>query len=235
MATMLKVENLSKTFILHQQGGVRITALKDISFQATSGDCLALVGPSGAGKSTLLRCLYGNYLPSAGEIIVRHRSENTSLSASSIQKILEMRAETIGYVSQFLRVIPRVSAMDIVAEPLLEAGQEFGQAIAAAQDLLKRLNIPRRLWELAPATFSGGEQQRINIARSFIRPKPIMLLDEPTASLDPANREVVRSLIKEAKKSGLALVGIFHDEKMRELVADQEYRMMPPNGKNGEC
>lgn len=230
MTIMIFVEKLSKVFTLHQQGGVRITALKDVSLEVSSGECLALAGPSGAGKSTLMRCLYGNYLPSDGKITILHHSESVELTASPPHKILEMRGDTIGYVSQFLRVIPRVSARDIVAEPLVTAGISTDRAGAAARDLLKRLNIPPRLWDLAPATFSGGEQQRINIARGFIRPRPIMLLDEPTASLDAVNRQIVRELIEELKSAGSALIGIFHDDKMKSLVADREYKMRPPNG-----
>ena len=209
---------------------MRITAIKDVSLEISPGECLVLSGPSGAGKSTLLRCLYGNYLSSDGRITIRHRSENVDLTAAPPQKILEIRRETIGYVSQFLRAIPRVSARDIVAEPLIEAGMSAKPAGEAAEELLKRLNIQARLWDLAPATFSGGEQQRINIARGFIRPRPVMLLDEPTASLDAANRRVVRDLIDDAKSSGSALIGIFHDDEMRNLVADREYIMRPPNG-----
>ncbi len=234
MTVMLKVENLSKTFTLHQQGGVRLTALKDVTLEARAGECLALAGPSGAGKSSLLRCLYGNYLLGYGRVTIRHRAEDVELTRASPQKILEMRVETISYVSQFLRVIPRVSAQEIVAETLLEAGTETGAALAAARALLERLHLPPRLWELAPATFSGGEQQRVNIARGFIRPRPIMLLDEPTASLDAANRRVVRGLIEEAKQAGSAVIGIFHDDEMRRAVADREYKMLPPGGGSGE-
>ncbi|MDR1043718.1 MAG: phosphonate C-P lyase system protein PhnL [Candidatus Adiutrix sp.] len=231
MTTMLTVEKLSKIFTLHQQGGVRIKALTDVSLELSAGECLALAGPSGAGKSTLLRCLYGNYLPSGGKISLRHLSEILDLSAASPQKIMEVRRYSLGYVSQFLRVIPRVSALDIVAEPLLETGAETAEARQAARELLNRLNIPPRLWALPPATFSGGEQQRINLARGFIRLRPVMLLDEPTASLDRANRKVVRDLIYEAKESGSALIGIFHDDEMRSLVADRQFQMAPPNGR----
>lgn len=234
MTTMITVENLSKVFTLHQQGGVRITALRDINLSVRAGECLALAGPSGAGKSSLLRCLYGNYLPSGGRIRVRHRAEDLDMGAAPPQKILEMRDESISYVSQFLRVIPRVSTVNIVAEPLLAAGEDPARAGNMARLLLERLHIPSRLWDLAPSTFSGGEQQRVNIARGFIRPRPIMLLDEPTASLDSANRRVVKALIEEARQTGSAIIGIFHDDEMRQSVADREYRMTPPNSAFGE-
>ena len=102
-----------------------------------------------------------------------------------------VRRDTIGYVSQFLRTVPRVSALDVVAEPLVARGVDRDAARDRARELLARLNLPERLWALPPATFSGGEQQRVNIARGFITDHPILLLDEPTASLDANNREVV--------------------------------------------
>ncbi len=227
---MVSVTELSKTFILHQQGGARLPALKTVSLEITAGECLALHGPSGAGKSTLLRCLYGNYRPSEGRIRLRHRGAPVDLTAADPREILEIRRHTLGYVSQFLRVIPRVPALDIVAEPLFTAGTEPQEARLRAGELLARLNIPKRLWPLAPATFSGGEQQRVNIARGFIRPAPILLLDEPTASLDAANRRVVESLIREAKGRGAAVAGIFHDDETRRRVADREFPLARPNG-----
>ncbi|MDR0355364.1 MAG: phosphonate C-P lyase system protein PhnL [Deltaproteobacteria bacterium] len=230
MTTMLIVENFGKTFTLHQQGGVRLTALKNVSLEAHSGECLALTGPSGAGKSTLLRCLYGNYLPGEGRIAVNSRNKMLDLSRAGPREILEMRRETMSHVSQFLRVIPRVAALDSVAEPLLEIGTDPEKAKKAAKSLLTRLRIPERLWSLAPATFSGGERQRVNVARGFIRPWPVMLLDEPTASLDAANRQTVRELILEVKNGGSAVIAIFHDEEMRRLAADREHRLEPPQG-----
>lgn len=227
---MISVEGLSKTFTLHQQGGVQLRALENIHLRVHAGQCVALHGPSGAGKSTLLRALYGNYRASAGRIQVRHHSGGTArmvdICAAEPREIIEIRSHTLAYVSQFLRVIPRVAAVDIVAEPLLTArpGEECPspeEARARAGALLERLNIPRRLWHLAPGTFSGGEQQRVNIARGFIRPSPILLLDEPTASLDAVNRALVVELIHEAKARGTAVVGIFHDDAVREAVADE--------------
>lgn len=225
---MISVQNLHKTFTLHQQGGVQLRALDNIQLEVRSGQCVALHGPSGAGKSTLLRTLYGNYRASGGSIGIRHRERMVDICAAEPRQILEIRSQTLAYVSQFLRVIPRVATLDIVAEPLLnDAARRPGEATPGLEEarhkagaLLERLNIPRRLWHLAPATFSGGEQQRVNIARGFIRPSPVLLLDEPTASLDAANRALVVELIHEAKARNTAVVGIFHDDAVREAVAD---------------
>jgi alpha-D-ribose 1-methylphosphonate 5-triphosphate synthase subunit PhnL len=222
---MITVRNLSKTFILHNQGGVRIPVFDNLDLHVAAGECLALHGRSGAGKSTLLRSLYANYKPRAGTILVRHRDVDVDIVSAEPRQVLEIRRETIGYVSQFLRVIPRVSTLDIVMEPLLDRGESPGRARERAEGLLDRLNIPARLRDLAPMTFSGGEQQRVNIARGFAVMRPVLLLDEPTASLDGANREVVMELIEEAKAGGTAVVGIFHDDEVRSRVADRVFNM----------
>ncbi|AKM32852.1 phosphonate C-P lyase system protein PhnL [Pandoraea faecigallinarum] len=231
---MLRAQGLHKTFRLHAQGGVAIPALEGVDLTVRRGECVALVGPSGSGKSTLLRCLYGNYLVGEGRIEIRHDATRTGrggrwvdLSAASAREVLAVRRTTLGYVSQFLRVIPRVSTLDIVAEPLRRLGHGDAEAARRARDLLARLNIPERLWTLAPATFSGGEQQRINIARGLIATAPVLLLDEPTASLDAHNRAVVAQLIAEARAAGSAIVGIFHDEATRDEVATRTLAMRP--------
>jgi len=218
---MIRVENLSKTFVLHVQGGARLPVFANLSLEVASGACVALYGPSGTGKSTLLRSLYANYKPGSGHVWVRHEDEWVDMAGAAPHRVLEVRRRTVGYVSQFLRVIPRVPARDIVAEPLHALGVSLEAARAKAEDLLARLNIPAAMWDLAPATFSGGEQQRVNIARGFAVDYPILLLDEPTASLDAGNRAVVVALINEAKARGAAVVGIFHDDEVREAVADR--------------
>ncbi len=225
---VIEVRNLCKEFILHQQGGTRIEALRNVSFHVNAGECVALYGPSGSGKSTMLKALYGNYLPSSGSILVRCRDGETDIASASPRQVSRLRRECISYVSQFLRVIPRVSTLDLVAEPLLAAGCGEEKALRRARDLLRRLNLPERLWDLAPATFSGGEQQRVNIARGFCRPTPILLLDEPTASLDAMNRKVVVELIHEACERGCAVVGIFHDDDTRRAVAHRSVIMSRP-------
>lgn len=221
----LSAQALCKTFTLHVQGGVSIPVFNDLSFEAHAGRCVALAGPSGAGKSTLLRSLYGNYLPDSGHIRLWHRKDWVDLTQAQARTILEIRRETLGHVSQFLRAVPRVSALDVVAEPLLALGVDEESARRRAAELLARLNLPERLWNLAPATFSGGEQQRVNVARGFAPNYPILLLDEPTASLDAKNRRVVVDLIAEAKAHGAALVGIFHDQEVRDAVADDVFEV----------
>ena len=225
MTVMLEVQNLSKDFLLHLQGGVRIPVLDAVDMHVSSGECVALAGPSGAGKSTLLRSLYGNYRAGSGSIRVCHRGEMIDLVTASPREVVEIREHSLGYVSQFLRVVPRVSAIDIVADAA--RGMTPEQAHARAGELLTRLHIPSRLHTLPPATFSGGEQQRINLARGFIGSHPILLLDEPTASLDNANRDIVIDMIREAKAAGAAIVGIFHDTHVRDAIADRLYHVLP--------
>jgi alpha-D-ribose 1-methylphosphonate 5-triphosphate synthase subunit PhnL len=262
-ALMLRAVGISKTFTLHPQGGVQIPALHKVDLDVSRGECIVLVGPSGAGKSSLLRCLYGNYLASAGTIYVRgsalaatagadggalanrgasadrtapanertqdHRGNAvcTELTHASPHQVIALRRQTLGYVSQFLHVIPRVSTLSIVAEPLVLRGVGAREAEDRARALLSRLMVPQRLWTLPPATFSGGEQQRVNIARGLIAEHPILLLDEPTASLDAENRDVVAELIVEARERGAAIVGIFHDEETRNKVATRRLELKP--------
>ncbi len=214
---MIHVENVSKSFVLHNQGTAEIPVMADASLAVQPGECVALVGASGAGKSTLMRMIYGNYLTIAGRILVG----NTDVASATPREVIQLRRETLGYVSQFLRVVPRVSTLDVVAEPLLLTGSSKADALATAESLLKRLNIPQRLWALSPTTFSGGEQQRVNIARGFAYAYPALLLDEPTASLDPTNRATVLAMIGEAKVRGAAIIGIFHDHAAREEICDR--------------
>ncbi|MFA8441142.1 phosphonate C-P lyase system protein PhnL [Yoonia sp.] len=215
---MIDLINVSKTFTLHNQGSAVIEVLNDVSLSVAAGECVALTGASGAGKSTLMRMIYGNYMAQAGEI----RIGDVDLVQAEPREIIAVRREVLGYVSQFLRVVPRVQTLDVVAEPLRAVGVSADAAQARAQALLSQLNIPERLWTLSPTTFSGGEQQRVNIARGFAHAYPAMLLDEPTASLDATNREVVLTLIEEAKARGAAIIGIFHDEAARARVCDRE-------------
>ncbi|MDV4167478.1 phosphonate C-P lyase system protein PhnL [Rhodovulum sp. FJ3] len=215
---MIHLENVQKTFTLHNQGSAEIPVLSGAGFTVTPGECVALSGASGAGKSTLMRMIYGNYLTQGGRIMIG----DVDVVTAEPREILNLRRDTLGYVSQFLRVVPRVPTLDVVAEPLLRVGTPRDVAEARARDLLARLNIPERLWSLSPTTFSGGEQQRVNIARGFAHAFPALLLDEPTASLDAMNRAVVMDLIHEAKARGTAIVGIFHDAEARAAVCDRE-------------
>ncbi|MFC5584746.1 phosphonate C-P lyase system protein PhnL [Nitratireductor kimnyeongensis] len=221
MATPLVVSEVCKSFTMHLQGGIRLPVVADVSFSLAAGECAVLGGPSGAGKSSILKMIYGSYAIDSGQVIVTHEGNLVNLATADPRTVIAIRRDTIGYVSQFLRAVPRVSARDVVAEPLIARGEALEKARAKAEHLLKRLNLPERLWDLPPATFSGGEQQRVNIARGFITDHPVLLLDEPTASLDKANREIVIDMIDEKKKAGVALLGIFHDQDVRDVVADR--------------
>ncbi|WP_170769867.1 phosphonate C-P lyase system protein PhnL [Ruegeria lacuscaerulensis] len=215
---MIELNNVSKSFTLHNQGSAVIPVMEGATLSVAPGECVALTGASGAGKSTLMRVIYGNYLAASGQVMVG----GVDVAQAEPREILALRRDTLGYVSQFLRVVPRVPTLEVVAEPLLAVGCDRQAALDKAAGLLARLNIPERLWTLSPTTFSGGEQQRVNIARGFAHDYPAMLLDEPTASLDVQNRETVLSLIEEAKARGAAIIGIFHDVGARERVCDRE-------------
>jgi alpha-D-ribose 1-methylphosphonate 5-triphosphate synthase subunit PhnL len=221
MTAMIEIENAEKTFIMHLQGGVELPVVRGVSFQVKAGECVVLSGPSGAGKSSILKMIFGNYRCDGGRIGIRHEGAVIDLATAEPREILSVRRATIGYVSQFLRAVPRVATIDVVAEPLVAGGLPRAEARLRAGELLRRLNIPERLWALPPSTFSGGEQQRVNIARGFIPDLPVLLLDEPTASLDATNRAVVVELIGEKKRAGVAMVAIVHDDEIRHLIADR--------------
>jgi alpha-D-ribose 1-methylphosphonate 5-triphosphate synthase subunit PhnL len=221
MTAMIEITNAEKSFTMHLQGGAKLPVVRGVSFDVSAGECVVLSGPSGAGKSSILKMIFGNYRCDGGCIGVRHGGAVIDLAKAEPREILSVRRSTIGYVSQFLRAVPRVPTIDVVAEPLVATGTPRNEARDQAGRLLHRLNIPERLWALPPSTFSGGEQQRVNIARGFISDHPILLLDEPTASLDAANREVVVGLIADKKRAGVAMVGIVHDDEVRRRIADR--------------
>ncbi|MCF7644223.1 phosphonate C-P lyase system protein PhnL [Bacillus subtilis] len=221
MTMPLIVSEVAKSFTMHLQGGVKLPVVNNVFFALKTGECAVLGGPSGAGKSSILKMVYGNYAVDEGQIILRHHGKQIDIASADPRTVMAVRRDTIGYVSQFLRTVPRVSALNVVADPLFARGVDREQAQDKARELLAMLNLPQRLWDLPPATFSGGEQQRVNIARGFITDHPVLLLDEPTASLDAKNREVVMELIRRKKTEGVAMLGIFHDEDVREAVADR--------------
>ena len=238
---ILAVCGVDKSFTMHLQGGQRLPVLQGLAFEVHAGECVALGGASGTGKSSVLKMVYGNYAADRGRIVVRGpaRASETSASETSApetsapetsavdivaagpRQVLAARRALMGYVSQFLRCVPRVSALQIVAEPLIERGVPAAEARERSAKLLARLAVPERLWHLPPATFSGGEQQRVNVARGFIADLPLLLLDEPTASLDVRNRDAVTDMIREKRAQGTAVVGIFHDAQVRGAVADR--------------
>lgn len=220
--TLLKAEKLRKGFTLHTQNGIHLSVLSDISVSLRGGECVALTGASGSGKSTFMRCLYGNYRVDSGSIWVKHEGEWIDLTQTEPHELLAIRQKTIGYVSQFLRVIPRVAALDVAAEPLLELGMKASEAREKAAQIFARLNLPERLWSVSPTTFSGGEKQRVNIARALLVNYPILLLDEPTSALDPTNTRIVIDLLQERKAAGCAMIGIFHDGEVLAQLSDRK-------------
>lgn len=222
---MIEVDNLEKHFTLHNADGAHIPVFKNLDLSVSQGECVVLAGVSGVGKSTLMRSIFGNYLPTGGSVRVRHKGEMVDITTAPPFQLLDIRRHTLGYVSQFLRVIPRISTMDLVMQPLLENGVDEGDARERASEILELLQLPRAHWDLPPATFSGGEQQRVNIARSFAIDFDVLLLDEPTASLDAANRERVIKLIERALDRGTAMIGIFHDEDVRNVVATRFFEV----------
>lgn len=226
---VLRLTDVSKQFTLHHQG-TTLPVLQNVNFEVAAGECVVLDGSSGMGKSTLLKLIYANYRVSAGSIqYTQPGNAPLELTTASPRTLIDVRRHHIGYVSQFLRVIPRISTLDLVAEPLLAELGIDEQAIKRARELagvwLTRLGIPERLWTLPPATFSGGEQQRVNIARSMIKPRSLLLIDEPTASLDPVNTQTVVALIQEAIAAGTAAVGIFHDQTVGHQLATRRIDM----------
>jgi len=222
MTSALSIHNLHKHFTLHNQGGTNIPVFNGLNAEIKAGESVAIVGPSGQGKSSLLKLIYGTYQATSGMINVLHQGSPFNVINAAPHEILALRRSTIGYVTQFLRCIPRVSAQDVVAEPLRERGSGLDQARSHARELLARVNIPERLWHLPPMTFSGGEQQRVNIARGFAAHFPILLLDEPTASLDAENRARVMTLIDDAKARGSTIIGVFHHADERRQVCNRE-------------
>lgn len=221
MSAMIEITRAAKTFTMHLQNGIRLPVVSGVSMHVDAGECVVLAGPSGAGKSSILKMIFGNYRCDQGRIAVRHDGAVIDIATAQPREVLRVRRQTIGYVSQFLRAVPRVPTLDVVAAPLIVNGIPREDARIQAGAFLRRLNIAERLWTLPPSTFSGGEQQRVNIARGFISDMPILLLDEPTASLDAANRKIVVELVEEKKKRGVAMLAIVHDDEVRNLIADR--------------
>jgi alpha-D-ribose 1-methylphosphonate 5-triphosphate synthase subunit PhnL len=217
----LHVHNLRKIFTLHNRGGIQVLGFDNVDFSLKCGQLLALSGPSGAGKSSILKTIFRTYLADQGNIYFR-RGNGTEVDLANCpeNRVLDLRRREIGFVTQFLKILPRISALDCVAHPLIEIGVGEERAREQARQMLTRLGIRRELFDLSPLTFSGGEQQRVNIARGIIAPKELILLDEPTASLDRKSSDIVLELLADLKKKGIAMVAIFHDQRKIEQIAD---------------
>lgn len=222
----LEVKNLNKTFTVHTQGSIEVKGYENINFQVKQGEFLSLFGPSGAGKSSILKTLYRTYTTTNGSIIYyRGNGSTIDIASASESEILSLRKSELGYVSQFLQILPRVSAVDVVSEQLLLKGESEDVSRTKAKEMLDYLSIREELFDLSPLTFSGGEQQRVNIAKGIIAPKSLLLLDEPTASLDKTNTMKVVEKLKELKEQGVAMVGIFHDLEAMEMISDRIYEL----------
>ena len=216
---MIEARNLAKTFTLHNRGGIQLPVFSDVNLKVDQRECVVLAGPSGAGKSTLMRSLYANYKPTAGEVWVRHAGNNIELTKATPRTVIDVRTRTLGYVSQFLRVIPRISTLDVVAEPLREIGIQLAEARERASALLARVNLPRHMWDIAPATFSGGEKQRVAIARAIINQPALLLADEPTGALDSRTTDDVLNLFDELHQQGITLVLVTHEDEVAARAA----------------
>jgi alpha-D-ribose 1-methylphosphonate 5-triphosphate synthase subunit PhnL len=227
MQPVLSVEGLAKAFFLHEQRAT-IPSCSQVSLTCWAGKLTAIVGPTGSGKSSVLKCIYRTYLPSAGQILFREPDGKvTDLARADEHEVLRLRRRGIGFVTQFLNCLPRRSALDVVAEPLVAQGVRRDAARLSAGDMLSRLAVPERLWGVAPATFSGGEKQRINLARGLISRPRLLLLDEPTASLDPGTSDLAARLIEGIKAEGIAMIAIFHHPDLVRRLADEVVALAP--------
>jgi alpha-D-ribose 1-methylphosphonate 5-triphosphate synthase subunit PhnL len=223
---MLKVEELAKEFIMYVRGGLKIDSFRNVSFVALSGKMLAVTGPSGIGKSSLLKCIYRTYQPTGGAVYYQAADgSRMNLAEADHQTMLKLRRTEIGYVSQFLHVIPRVSALDILSAKLSRTIADEAEARETAREYLGRVGISENLWEMYPSTFSGGEKQRLNILMALAAVPRLLLLDEPTASLDSHSKEIIIELILDAKKKGTTMIGVFHDQEAIKALADHRYDM----------
>jgi len=227
MSSILEVRHVSKHFQLHVQNNKHIAALHDVSFDLAAGEIIGLTGKSGSGKSTLMKCIYRTYLANAGQIVL-HRADRSSIDLVSANEheVLEVRRTEMFYCSQFLSVIPRVPAVDVVAESIRRrSGGDDATTREAARSLLDQLGLPRELWDAYPATFSGGEQQRVNVARAIVARPRFLLVDEPTASLDQRTKDVVIDLFLELKAAGTSIVLITHDQHTLDRMSDRRLHL----------
>src|ERR1700761_7972110 len=222
---ILEVNDLSKIFDLYILNNKRIEALKQINFTMKEGEIIGLTGKSGSGKSSLMKCIYRTYLASSGEIIYSSANGNIDLVKAGDHQVIELRKNEINYCSQFLSVIPRVTAVDVVCENLFRQQKDKEAARSKAMEMLEELGLPSELWDAFPVTFSGGEQQRINVARAIIAEPRLLLIDEPTASLDIRTKDVVIDLILSLKKNGTSVLCISHDEYTLERLVDRRLHL----------
>lgn len=225
MKPLLDIDGLSKHFQLYEQQKL-IPSCSAVKVTVYPGQLTALTGPTGSGKSSVLKCIFRTYLPTSGRILYSDQEGKvTDLAQASEYRILQLRRRDIGFVTQFLHCLPRKSALDITIEPLLARGVSQAEAQSRGRELLAQLQVPERLWGVPPATFSGGEKQRINLARGLIARPRLLLLDEPTSSLDPGTTESVAGLIETIKQEGVGILAIFHHPELVRRLADQTVRL----------
>lgn len=228
MQAILEVDGLTKHFQLHDQHKL-LPSCMNVGLEVHAGRLTALVGPTGAGKSSVLKCIYRTYLPTSGRILFRAAGGQViDMVHASEHQVLALRGREIGFVTQFMQCLPRKSTLDVVGAPLMAAGTGRGEAHERAADLLERLNVPERLWMLPPATFSGGEKQRVNLARGLIARPRLLLLDEPTASLDGETTDRVVDLLQAVKAEGVAMLAIFHHPDLVGRLADRTIELARP-------
>lgn len=225
---VLRVEGYTKQFTLHERGKV-IPSAHHVNLEVFSGRLTALIGPNGAGKSTLLKGIYRTYLPSHGRILYTTQTGDVvDLAQADEHQILDLRRSEIGFVTQFLHFLPRQTTEDVVAQPLVQRGTTIEDARIMARDMLAAINLPRPLWGISPATFSGGEKQRVNLARGLVARPRLLLLDEPTASLDPETTDRIVELIEKLKNEGLAMLAVLHHPELIARMADLVVELKPP-------
>ncbi|MDR1013707.1 MAG: ATP-binding cassette domain-containing protein [Coriobacteriales bacterium] len=227
---LLEIAGLSKRFDLHEANR-RVVACCGIHLRLRPGEFVGITGKSGSGKSTILRSVYRTNLPQAGSIWYDSaRFGRIDLARTDERSMVWLRRFEIGYISQFLSVLPRTTAFDAVLQSALDSVEEQGEdalerARSEARRLLAHFDLPTTLWGLYPRTFSGGEKLRLNIAMAMIKRPRLLLLDEPTASLDNASKLKVRELIERLKEDGTTMLGIFHDLDFMEGICDREHNM----------
>ena len=225
IAPILEIKNLYKNFDLYNLDH-EIKGCQNINFSIYEGEFVGITGASGSGKSTILKCIFRNYLPTSGEIWYNSSEYGLlDLSKATERQMIKIRKDEIGYVSQFLKVMPRVTAKEVVEEAVLEIGGSREEARIQAEKMLEHFKISKELWDAYPNTFSGGEKLRLNIARAMIKKPKLLILDEPTASLDNGSKVLVKELIEDLKAQGTTMLGIFHDIEFMEGVIDREYNM----------
>ena len=218
---ILSINNLSKDFYLHNPG-LEIKSCQDINLTLHKGEFIGIVGLSGAGKSTILKCINRSYLPMRGDIFYNSEAfGEINLASATEREIIYLRRREIGYVSQFLNVMPRTTAKEHVMNALLDMGNDAESAGMDAKEMLLYFRLPESLWDIYPATFSGGERLRLNLAHAMVKKPRLLMLDEPTASLDNKTKVLVRDMLKKLKDLGTSMIGIFHDIEFMDGVYDR--------------